>query len=215
MDGTLIVLHLGNHELVCVRHRGSQTLYVSDVIEPPTCVDPGYGKLHVGIYIAAIQDTMNRKQQQQLPPISQTKPPGDGDLLGGDKEQDDKDDNLDCGSCRKGGHGHRVSSRRGGQRAGKRKSGGFQRPAGRKVPIDEPVTIEVRWPELYQPLDQPDELQKTIHVAGNRDVVLLYLQYDVYDSPIPASFLRLWHRQGENLPDNDSIEVPLPFQAVK
>ena len=26
--------------------------------------------------------------------------------------------------------------------------------------------------------------------ASNRDVVLLYLQYDVYDSPIPASFLR-------------------------
>ncbi len=27
-------------------------------------------------------------------------------------------------------------------------------------------------------------------MASNRDVVLLYLQYGVYDSPIPASFLR-------------------------
>ncbi len=29
-----------------------------------------------------------------------------------------------------------------------------------------------------------------INVASDRDVVLLYLQYDIYDSPIPASFLR-------------------------
>jgi hypothetical protein len=27
-------------------------------------------------------------------------------------------------------------------------------------------------------------------VANNRNLVLLYLQYDVYDSPIPASFIR-------------------------
>jgi len=27
-------------------------------------------------------------------------------------------------------------------------------------------------------------------VASNRDVVLIYLQYDVYDSPVPSSFLR-------------------------
>ena len=28
VDGTVIVLYSGNHELVCVRHRASQTLYV-------------------------------------------------------------------------------------------------------------------------------------------------------------------------------------------
>jgi len=43
-------------------HRDSQTLYVSDVIEPPTCANPGYGKLHVGIYFASIRDTIDRQK---------------------------------------------------------------------------------------------------------------------------------------------------------
>jgi len=35
-----------------------------------------------------------------------------------------------------------------------------------------------------------NKVEETIHRASNRDVILLYLQYDIYDSPIPASFLR-------------------------
>jgi len=33
-------------------------------------------------------------------------------------------------------------------------------------------------------------ITKTIQVANNRNVVLLFLRYDIYDSPIPATFLR-------------------------
>ncbi|KAM6501510.1 hypothetical protein JOM56_004524 [Amanita muscaria] len=134
VDGTLIVLHSGNHEIVCVRHRGSQTLYVSNVIQPPACSNPGYGKLHVGIYIAAVQDAMNRWKEKP------------SDHNGGS------------------GRGRNRGAGRG------RKRGGLA--------------------ELCQPSDEPNEQQKTIHVASNRNVVLLYLQYDVYDSPNPASFLR-------------------------
>ncbi|KAF8808131.1 hypothetical protein BYT27DRAFT_7211721 [Phlegmacium glaucopus] len=162
VDGTVIVLHSGNHELVCLRHRRSQTLYVSDVIEPP--MYPGYGKLHVGIYIAAIQDTMDRKQQPQ------PKSSGDGgDLIGSDKDRVDQDHNRGSGSRRGDGRGGP-----GGRRVGK--SGRFQSSAGRRDPTDgEPVAIDH---------------QNAIHLASNRDVVFLYLQYGVYDSPIPALFLR-------------------------
>ena len=61
LDGTFIVFHSGNWELVCVRDRKSQTLYVSDLIEPHRY--PEYGKLQVGIYVAAIQETIDRKKQ--------------------------------------------------------------------------------------------------------------------------------------------------------
>jgi len=175
VDGTIIILHSGNHELVCVRHRGSQTLYVSDVIEPPTCVNPGYGKLHVGIYIAAIQDMMDR-QQQHLSNVTHPEPSGDGgDLINGDDDQnDDREHNRDSGNGHKGSHGRRGGrrGRRGGH--GRGKGGGFQGSANKKDhTVDEIAVVE-----------------KAIHVASNRDVVLLYLQYDVYDSPIPALFLR-------------------------
>jgi hypothetical protein len=51
---SLMQLHAGNAELICIRRRETQTLYVTDFIEPQNCQNPRYGKLHVGIYIAAI-----------------------------------------------------------------------------------------------------------------------------------------------------------------
>ena len=62
VNGTLIILHSGNYKLVCIRDQGSQTLYILDVIEPPTF--PEYGKLQVAIYITAIQEMIDRKKQQ-------------------------------------------------------------------------------------------------------------------------------------------------------
>jgi hypothetical protein len=57
------VLHSGNNEVIGIRQRGSQTLFVSDVIKPHQCVNPGYGKIHVGIVIAAVRDAMDRMEQ--------------------------------------------------------------------------------------------------------------------------------------------------------
>jgi hypothetical protein len=68
IDGTIIVIQSGNHEFIGIRHRETQTLYISDLIEPPTCKEPSYGKLHVGLYIAAIQDLMDRaKRRVEIP----------------------------------------------------------------------------------------------------------------------------------------------------
>jgi hypothetical protein len=65
----------------------------------------------------------------------------------------------------------------------------FQGGAGRKdADVNE---CEVRLPEPCKSHDYLDhEYQETIQVASNYDMVLIYLQYDVYDSPIPSSFLR-------------------------
>jgi hypothetical protein len=69
-DSTLIILHSGNFEYVCVRHRETQTLYISDLINIPYCANPGYGKLQIGIYIAAVQDAMQRAAQ--MSPVDQS-----------------------------------------------------------------------------------------------------------------------------------------------
>src|SRR6266849_9687293 len=58
-----MILHSGNHEIIGIRHRETQTLYISHVIEPHSCSNPAYGKIQVGIYIAAIQETMDRATQ--------------------------------------------------------------------------------------------------------------------------------------------------------
>lgn len=59
-EATILILNSGNYEYVCVRHRKSNTLYISNLIHTPTTAKPHYGKLHTGIYIAAINDVMNR-----------------------------------------------------------------------------------------------------------------------------------------------------------
>jgi hypothetical protein len=64
--------------------------------------------------------------------------------------------------------------------------------AGKKDPaVDESVAIAVCLPEPCKPPHEPDyEYQKTIQVANSRNVVLLFLRYDIYDSLIPATFFR-------------------------
>ena len=58
-----MVLHSGNHEIIGIRHRETQTLYISQLIKPYSCSNPAYGKIQVGIYISAIQETIDRAKQ--------------------------------------------------------------------------------------------------------------------------------------------------------
>jgi hypothetical protein len=57
---TVLVVHSGNLEYICFRHRASQTLYISDILHVPQLRDPGYGKVQVGLYIAALTDAFQR-----------------------------------------------------------------------------------------------------------------------------------------------------------
>jgi hypothetical protein len=59
---TVLVMHSGNHEIIGIRHRKTQTLYISDLIIPHSCM-PAYGRLQVGIYIAALLDAFDRAKQ--------------------------------------------------------------------------------------------------------------------------------------------------------
>ncbi len=59
-DATFIVLNSGNLEVIAVRNRANQTLYLSDII---ATTKPGYFQIHVGLCIAAIQDARDRAAQ--------------------------------------------------------------------------------------------------------------------------------------------------------
>jgi hypothetical protein len=93
-----MVLHSANHEIIGVRHRASQTLYVSKVMEPHNS-EPAYGKIHVGIYIAAILETVDRINQEKemvgLSPAPQQQNDKGGDDGKDDKDGNEKDDDND------------------------------------------------------------------------------------------------------------------------
>ncbi|KAG6910047.1 hypothetical protein DXG01_013493 [Tephrocybe rancida] len=59
MDATFIVIQAGNIEIICLRDRNTQTLFVSKVFNIRSTAYP-YFKLHTGLYIAAIRDAEDR-----------------------------------------------------------------------------------------------------------------------------------------------------------
>ncbi|KAH9474846.1 hypothetical protein JR316_0013314 [Psilocybe cubensis] len=62
-DVTFIVFTCGKKERVAIRHRQSQTLYLSDLIDPMRM--PGYRQMHLGLTIAALKDRLAMLDQKE------------------------------------------------------------------------------------------------------------------------------------------------------
>ena len=83
-DTTFIIFHCGKYERIGVRHRGTGTLFLSNLIDVHGCRDPGYGKIQVGLYLLIIRDAMERahvfRNLMLVPSIAEgkTKPESDG-----------------------------------------------------------------------------------------------------------------------------------------
>ncbi|KAJ3503834.1 hypothetical protein NLJ89_g8253 [Agrocybe chaxingu] len=61
-DCSFIIFNCGRWERIGIRHRATQTLYLSNLIDPAHAQDPHYRKMHVGLHIAIVQDAFARQQ---------------------------------------------------------------------------------------------------------------------------------------------------------
>ncbi|KAJ7065525.1 hypothetical protein C8F01DRAFT_748504 [Mycena amicta] len=123
-DSSMIIFNCGNYERICVRHRATQTLYVSDLFDVTSCKDPGYIKLHAGVFLSQTLDAIVRMKDAER-----------------ESSQPDR-------------------------------------------------RTRKRWnPEDTAPFPniQP---QSALMLASQRNMMLLHLQYDIYHSRAPASFIR-------------------------
>ncbi|KIM42908.1 hypothetical protein M413DRAFT_125547 [Hebeloma cylindrosporum] len=59
-DTTFIILNCGRYERIGIRHRASQTLYLSGLVDPVNTQDPRYRKLHVALNLAIVRDVLER-----------------------------------------------------------------------------------------------------------------------------------------------------------
>ncbi|TFK71953.1 hypothetical protein BDN72DRAFT_957677 [Pluteus cervinus] len=62
-DSTVIIMNCGSYERIGIRHRATQTLYLSGLIEVWKST-PSYGKLHLGLHMVIIRDAIDRYKQQ-------------------------------------------------------------------------------------------------------------------------------------------------------
>jgi hypothetical protein len=64
-DATFVVINSGTYEIIGIRHRAKQTLYITGVITT-TASTCNYGKLHTGLFIAAIRDARERSLRLRI-----------------------------------------------------------------------------------------------------------------------------------------------------
>ncbi|KAK2461324.1 hypothetical protein APHAL10511_006851 [Amanita phalloides] len=62
-DTSFIVFNCGKYERLGFRHRSSQTLYLSDLIDVMHGSEPAYGAIHIGLYMMVLQDVLDRVEQ--------------------------------------------------------------------------------------------------------------------------------------------------------
>ncbi|KAJ6481945.1 hypothetical protein C8R45DRAFT_1076074 [Mycena sanguinolenta] len=58
IDSTFVIIYAGAYELIGIRNRAKQTLYLSGVIRP--AVDPGYFGIETGLYMAIFREATDR-----------------------------------------------------------------------------------------------------------------------------------------------------------
>ena len=209
-NSTILVLHSGNHEIIGIRHRKSQTLYISNVIEPHAAT-PAYGKIHVGLYIAALWDVMDRIQQDLDAEEERHKngpsdpPPDDGGEHEDKDDDEDEDDHHPKKRPRTDLRTRRFRSNTRGKRPGKNSATSGGRTAGG-------MTDQVRSDFFFSLKRILSYLQDVLLTASSRDRLLVHLCYGIYLSPGPATFVRKGAEQEEvseqedNLSDSDNEE---------
>ncbi|KAG6902031.1 hypothetical protein C0995_005364 [Termitomyces sp. Mi166 len=62
-DSSFIIFHCGTFERIAFRHRSSQTLFISDLIDITQCENPMYSKVQIGLFISIINDVRDRTRQ--------------------------------------------------------------------------------------------------------------------------------------------------------
>lgn len=62
-DSSVILFDSGNFLRIGIRHRESQTLFLSDLFDVHNSSEPSYGKLMVGMHIAIAQDAFERLER--------------------------------------------------------------------------------------------------------------------------------------------------------
>ena len=120
-----------------MRHRETQTLFISDLLHVPFLKQPGYGKVQVGIYITALDDAFHRLALDKLAKRENVGSSGSSYNAGGA----DSGGKQDMGENKRGGAITVGNKRLRGSTGGHTRKGG-----GRKVPSDfddsEPEDIE-------------------------------------------------------------------------
>ncbi|KAJ8597090.1 hypothetical protein M405DRAFT_928360 [Rhizopogon salebrosus TDB-379] len=173
-DLTYFVIHSGNFELICIRHRGSRTLYCSDLIERCKNKYP-YGLLQVGIYLAAIDDAVKRCHEADAGGGGG----GGGGGKGGGGGDGDIDGDTDGGGLSGDRHGEASG---GGGGSGVREGAGSCPTASTSLGTQPPQRSACIGTSAMAPLGLEGEAICIDNAIKSGATAFVRLKYGVYDS---------------------------------
>ncbi|KIM34822.1 hypothetical protein M413DRAFT_450043 [Hebeloma cylindrosporum] len=142
-DSTFIIIHCGRYERIGIRHRETQALYLSGLIDPINTRDPRYRKLQIALHIAVVQDVLER---HELTAASGSRAKRSAEGI---------NDGTEAAPPKK------------------RRKGSSKNDTTRPVMNARRLNLEIT------------------EAISTRMIALVNLQYGVYCSPTPASFIRL------------------------
>ncbi|KIM40423.1 hypothetical protein M413DRAFT_28888 [Hebeloma cylindrosporum] len=88
-DTTFIVFHCGKAERIGFRHRETQTLYLSELIDPSV---EKYGKIQIGLHLAIVKDVLEREASLSSPKKRPAEPTASGQPSKRQKSHDQAED---------------------------------------------------------------------------------------------------------------------------
>lgn len=170
-DSTFIILTCGTLERICIRHRASQTLYVSELIDTSGYKDLTYGQIHLGLHLAIMQDALARMRQRE------------GDRILKRKESEERSEDVKR---------QKVSPTEHQKKPNVADGKDVSEETNKAEPtVDCPKSIEEATsavPEGKLDVSPDEEIDKK---AGSRNLFLVHLNIGIHRSPAPASFIRI------------------------
>ncbi|KAF5369637.1 hypothetical protein D9615_010264 [Tricholomella constricta] len=183
-DSTFIVFNCGNFERIGFRHRASQTLYLTDLIDVVNCESPAYGLIQTGLYMSIVQDAIERMKQHQA------------------KEELALPKNL-----KRQRSTVSLPSKRHKTRAATAKE--INEVQTERENLE--VSSNSQSPNT-QGLISVTQLVKKY--AATRSLALIELRYGVYNSPAPASFVRSKTRRNTRYKSNEYLSLVLTSEIA-
>ncbi|KAF9032669.1 hypothetical protein BDZ89DRAFT_1063296 [Hymenopellis radicata] len=190
-DASVIFFDCGNYLRIGIRHRETQTLILSDLLDVCHAKNPAYGKVWAGIHIAIAQDVMERYEirlaSQPVPVPTPGLKRASPDTEEGSNKKRKATAQVKLGS--KGSHAKTGTSKQQGETATGRKESSGGRIIKSTVSLISLQNLETSFSR---------------HVA-----IAIYIRFGIYNSPSPSILLQPGQRRRAAYPPASYLTLVL------
>ncbi|KAF9026959.1 hypothetical protein BDZ89DRAFT_1113657 [Hymenopellis radicata] len=196
-DSSVIIFDCGNYLRIGIRHRETQTLLLSELVDVCTRKDPAYGKIWAGIHLAIVDDALQRfwaaleLKSDPTPVLGEKRPSPDPDEAIADDTQPSK--RAKSAPRPKRGAGKRASK---DTAQSKDVAGALTRKITSSNPKMNNNTVTTVVP-TNTPTGTLNQMNALLDSFSRHVAIALYLRVDIYNSPSPSILLRPGKRRSK------------------